>query len=362
VEAQRSQEKVLPAGKVVVSCSAPLGAGGLGRHLQEVVDALDRRRQTTICICGSDRAPRVRGRYRRLPARALSAVLAVPPIRLAAARRELAYCREFDAYAASRLPATDHLIAFNGTALEQIHAARREPGTSISLVSATSHFRRVERQHARAHRQYPIEGSWATRLVERNLREYEEADCIYVASEYVRESFIEEGFADDVLTLFPLTPDPRYEPDPAPRRSPTFDVVYVGTLSVAKGVPVLIDAIRALPHGDLRLVLVGGWKSRSMRRFIEKVCAEDPRIHVRHGDPFADLRGAALYVHPTYNDGFAYAPAEALACGVPVIVSEDTGMKDLIDQGRNGLVLPTGDVGVLTEAIETAYRGELFNG
>jgi glycosyltransferase involved in cell wall biosynthesis len=83
---------------------------------------------------------------------------------------------------------------------------------------------------------------------------------------------------------------------------------------------------------------------------------------VGHGDPFSALRTAALYVHPTYNDGFAYAPAEALACGVPVIVSEDTGMKDLIEPGRTGLVLPTGDVGALTQAIEAAYRGELFNG
>jgi hypothetical protein len=37
-------------------------------------------------------------------------------------------------------------------------------------------------------------------------------------------------------------------------------------------------------------------------------------------------------------------------------------MKDLIEPGRNGVVLPTGDLGALTEAIEAAYRGELFNG
>lgn len=124
-EVERDQERVLPAGRVVVSCSAPLGAGGLGRHLQEVVDALDRTGQPTVCICGSDRAPSVRHGYRRVYARAVSAALAVPPLRLAAARRELAYSREFDSYAAGRLPAAEHLIAFNGTALEQIQAVRR---------------------------------------------------------------------------------------------------------------------------------------------------------------------------------------------------------------------------------------------
>ena len=64
-------------------------------------------------------------------------------------------------------------------------------------------------------------------------------------------------------------------------------------------------------------------------------------------------------MHPTYNDGFGYAPVEALACGVPVIVTQDTGMKDLIERdGADGAVVPTGDLAALAEAIDVAYRGE----
>ncbi len=96
-----------------------------------------------------------------------------------------------------------------------------------------------------------------------------------------------------------------------------------------------------------------------MRRFLQRSCAEDPRIRVAPGDPLEPLRRAGLCVHMAYEDGFAYAPAEALACGVPVIVSEDTGMKELIDPGANGLVLATGDVDALSEAIEAAYAGAM---
>ena len=106
--------------------------------------------------------------------------------------------------------------------------------------------------------------------------------------------------------------------------------------------------------------LVGGWKTPGMRRFISEACARDPRITVSPGDPLPHLRAARLFVHPAYEDGFAYAPAEALACGVPVLVSEDTGMKDLIEPGVTGLILPTGDVSSLTESMEAAYRGEAF--
>ncbi|HTY96275.1 MAG TPA: glycosyltransferase, partial [Solirubrobacteraceae bacterium] len=83
---------------------------------------------------------------------------------------------------------------------------------------------------------------------------------------------------------------------------------------------------------------------------------------VKLGDPLAQLRTASLCVHPSYDDGFGYAPCEALAAGVPVIVTEDTGMKELIESGRNGLVVPTGELEVLVESIDAAYRGELLRG
>ncbi len=195
----------------------------------------------------------------------------------------------------------------------------------------------------------------------RNLREYEQAERIYVSSQYIRESFLEEGFPEERLALFPLTPDPRFEPAP-PSRSSTFDVVYVGSLTVHKGVPLLIDAFSRLPHEELRLVLVGGWGTPGMRRFIAQARARDGRISVTRGDPLPHLHAARLCVHPAYEDGFAYAPTEALAAGVPVIVSEDTGMKELLDGATTGLVLPTGDVAALSEAIDEAFRGAILDG
>jgi glycosyltransferase involved in cell wall biosynthesis len=111
----------------------------------------------------------------------------------------------------------------------------------------------------------------------------------------------------------------------------------------------------------MRLILLGGWGSRGMRRFVQRACARDARIAVRRGDPFAALPAARLSVHPSYEDGFGYAPAEALACGVPVLVSEDTGMKELIEPGRTGAIFPTDDLNALAEAIDAAYRGGLVS-
>jgi glycosyltransferase involved in cell wall biosynthesis len=343
-----------------VSCSAPLGTGGLGRHLSEIVEALERSARTTTCISGSTRASDRRPPRHTLGVPYLAQVLARSPVPVTPGIRTRAIMSEFDAYAAERLPAADHLIAFNGQALAQLQAARRAGYRSTSLVSANSHLRRVARQHARAHRQYPLEGSWARHLLRRNLREYRQVERILVASRYIRESFLEEGFPDELMSDFPLTAHPRFEPSAEHEPASSFDVVYVGSLAVHKGVPLLIDAVRRLPHPDLRLRLVGGWGTRGMRRFVQGACAADRRISVSPGDPLPHLRRASICVHPAYEDGFGYAAAEALACGVPVIVSEDTGMKDLIDDPGAGLVLPTGDLAALTDAIDAAYRGEIL--
>jgi glycosyltransferase involved in cell wall biosynthesis len=358
------QEEVLPGGQVVVSCPAPFGAGGLGRHLKEIVDAVDRRGgDPAICMCRpalAHMSPSTSPSHHELRVTGLSTKLA-RLTRFSPAWANLRRSVAFDGYAAKRLPEAEHLIAFNGQALKQFGAAKRAGYSSISLLSANSHLRQVVRQHAKAHSQYPLERSWATRVLGRSLKEYGRAERIYVASRYTWESFVDQGCGEDRLSLFPFVPDPRYQPSDAPSTSETFDVVFIGRLSADKGVPLLVDAVRRLAHEDLRLVLVGGWSSRGMRRFLQDAVARDSRISVGPGDPLPHLRRARLCAHPSYEDGFAYAPAEALACGVPVIVSEDTGMKDLIDPGVNGLIQPTGDLSALTEAIDAVYRGEILS-
>jgi glycosyltransferase involved in cell wall biosynthesis len=355
------QTEVMPSGAVAVSCSASPGKGGLGRHLQEILTALERGGRQSFSISGASgkRArPAVRGLRR--PAVELPRMAAASRLPLSQGLRALAHAASFDRGAAGHMPGAEHLVAFNGQALEQLRAARRAGYRSVALVSANSHMRRVVRQHELARKRYPLEGSWTRWLLRRNLSEYREADLIYVASRYIRESFLEEGFSDELMEDFPLTPHPRFDGTGTRTSSGEFEVVYSGSLAVHKGVPLLIDAFRRLPHPDMRLKLVGGWGTRGMRRFVEAAVATDPRITAGPGDPLEHLRTASLCVHPAYEDGFAYAPAEALACGVPVIVSEDTGMKDLIDSSAAGLVLPTGDMHQLVEAIEAAYRGELF--
>jgi glycosyltransferase involved in cell wall biosynthesis len=255
-EAKAAQARALPDGPTVVSCSAPVGSGGLGHHLEELIEAL--RAKGSLAAYLSPRpadASGIRVTVPRIVAKALTA----PPLRFSSSWRVRVGNAGFDLTGARALPrGAEHLLVFNGHAARHAAAARRLGYESVGLISANSHLAHVARQHEKAWRQYPIERPWSFRSVSPNLKEYERVDSIYVSSRYAWESFTDRGVAEERLRFWPLTAHPRYEPRAEPSNSDVFTIVYVGSLTVHKGVPVLLDAVRRLPHDDMRLILIGG--------------------------------------------------------------------------------------------------------
>jgi glycosyltransferase involved in cell wall biosynthesis len=185
------------------------------------------------------------------------------------------------------------------------------------------------------------------------------ADRIVVCSRYALESFLARGFKPEQMAHHEVKVSRRFVQHPFVQRSGPFRVVYCGTISASKGVPDLLEAFRQLEDRAARLTLVGYTGSRGMRRFLELAMRRDDRVVLAPGDPLPPLLEAHLYVHPSYQDGFARSALEALAARVPVIVTEDTGMKDLVVPGVNGWVVPAGDVPALAEMIRHVRRCQL---
>jgi glycosyltransferase involved in cell wall biosynthesis len=195
--------------------------------------------------------------------------------------------------------------------------------------------------------------------IRKTLREYALADRIYVHSEYVRQSFLDAGIPAEKLVRTVLHPDPRFVPPAEKVDDTTFRIVYVGRVEMTKGISLLLDAFDRLPTQNADLRIVGGWSTRSVRRRLQTRMRNDSRITVQPGDPLPVLQKADVFVHPSYEDGFGYAPMEALACGVPVVVTEDTGMKEYVRDGVNGFVVPTGSVDAIVAALENLIRSPL---
>ena len=291
-----------------------------------------------------------------------TSLLPYTPVRWLPAWRNHLSNELFDAHAARHLQlhGATHVMGFAGKALRTFRRARTLGARQLELVVPNSHVSNVYALHQRAHQETGIHDSWLNKAqVQKTLREYAMADRIYVHSDYVAETRTARGVPASKLRFERLPVDPRFTPPAERSRTGTFRIVYVGRVDATKGIPLLVEAFRRLNVPGASLRIMGGWSTRAMRQYMEEVLATDNRIHVEPGDPLPVLQEADVFVHPTYEDGFGYAPAEALACGVPVIVTEDTGMKEYVVEGRNGYVVPTGSVEALAKRLQTVYENPL---
>ncbi len=341
---------------LTIVCNAPYGGGGQGQHLAQVVEDSQDLYSEIRYYCALARADDPRGQAISVP-RWVQWLSRIPPWRMDAGLRGDLVARFFQKRVLNQLKMHGTLLGFSGCCRSVLQSARRSGVDSLQVESPTLHGSVVRRQLDKARNRYPLEHSWMGQGYYRNtLVEYELADSIWVNSNYARETFLHEGVPEGKLRVRRLRIHPRFRP---PEHSPDntkMHIVYTGSLTVAKGVPLLLEAFAAITDPEARLTLVGGTGSRGMRQYVESALSRDPRIRVVLGDPLPVLQSATVYVHPSFSDGYGYAPMEALACGIPVIVSADTGMKDCVVDGVNGYVVPTGSVEAIVERLRQLRR------
>jgi glycosyltransferase involved in cell wall biosynthesis len=337
-----------------IACSAPYGCGGLGQHLAEIVESARQEGKLTRYYARLAQSQDPAGCSIALPM--LDPLFTYTPIRFSPGWQNYLNAEIFDRAAAARLHFGQMFIGFNGQALHCYRRAELLQYSCLGLVSANSHALNVSTQHKKALSQYPVESSWLNFTHQQKmLQEYEAADIIYVASAYTRQSFLDAGIDEQKLQNFTFKPAKRFQPTPSPSVDGVFRIVYSGSLTVVKGIPILMEAFSRL-SGKAELILVGSSSSRGMRMYLQDWLRRDSRIRIAPGDPLPHLQKANVYVHPSFEDGFAYAPMEALACNIPVIVTEDTGMKEHIQSKVNGYIVPTGDWAAILDYLQLVQK------
>jgi glycosyltransferase involved in cell wall biosynthesis len=192
-------------------------------------------------------------------------------------------------------------------------------------------------------------------FVNRILAEYEQADVIRVMSNYALQSFLERGFRADRIQVIPPPFDMTDFPA-ADFSGATFRVIFVGQIAPWKGFHHLIDAFNRRPLKDSELILWGGPGSRPVSRYLQQQQALNPAIQVK-AVSIRDVGNEEVYakanvfVLPSLSDGFGYVVAEAMASGLPVIVTKNTGAADLVRDGENGYIVAPGDVEALSDRL-----------
>ncbi len=185
--------------------------------------------------------------------------------------------------------------------------------------------------------------------------ECELADHIIVNSEWSRRCLEEARVSAGKLSIAPLA----YETDgddAAPHEYPErfaagrpLRLLFVGQVTVAKGIKPLLEAMALLADSPVTLTVVGERSAAIPAPF-----ASDARIQwlgaVSRSDVMAHYRSADVLIFPSHSDGFGMAQIEAQGWRLPIIASPSSGR--VVSDGVNGIVLTE----VTAESIANAVR------
>ena len=172
---------------------------------------------------------------------------------------------------------------------------------------------------------------WPQRLAmrARMLREYELADVLLVYSEFHRRSFEEAGFPRSRLYLSPLWVDTEFWHRSRPlrtgaRHSAPLKLLFVGSVDLRKGVHFLLDAVAHCGKA-VELTVVGSRTAETDRAIYRNL----PNVTYRAHQPQADLRliyeTHDVLVVPSICDPFPRVALEAMACGLPAVLTDNCG-------------------------------------
>lgn len=181
------------------------------------------------------------------------------------------------------------------------------------------------------------------------------ADSLIAASSFTARGLIDAGASPDRVAIVPYGADcpldGRRDIHPTRfRSSHTLRLLWVGQLAYRKGAHHLFRALRRLPRGSVELTIM----TRSqMPEELVSLLPDCVRVHSSVSDAERDWLYMThdLFVMPSLVEGFGLTYLEALARGLPILCTPNSGGPDLVSHGKEGFIVEAGRAGSIADTL-----------
>lgn len=259
----------------------------------------------------------------------------------------------FDYWVAHNLSneSVDIVIGYENANRHTFNRARQLGKTTV-LDLAQVHHRTIE-QISSLRPVNELTGGQQDAINHRKQAALDLTDYILTLSSFARQSLVDNGIDPSRIYEVNLGIDiQNFTVVPKPKDG-RFRVLFVGTITYRKGVDLLLQTFRNLALPNAELTLVGPISDgKDLLAQCTDTIRHVPFLH--HDELVHYYQQADVFVFPSYLDSWAQVVLEAMACGTPVIVTENTGAKDAVAKG-GGFIVPTGDERALAEKIKYFY-------
>ncbi len=192
-------------------------------------------------------------------------------------------------------------------------------------------------------------------FIEREIEEYENADIILVPSNFVQKTFLKHNINKSSVINFGSYLDSFYQLKNIKKSSEEFNVLFIGQLSIRKGLHYLIEGFIKFKHPHKKLYIIGPeTKDKVFFRNLLKKKNDGSIIYLgvkTHKEINYYLNISNTFVLPSLEEGLATVTLQAMTSGCPVIVSENTGALEIVEQNECGFVIPIRDTNAIVEKL-----------
>lgn len=162
--------------------------------------------------------------------------------------------------------------------------------------------------------------SYSSKFLNRELESYQLTDYISISSEHVKQSFLKHGIAASKLLVNPYGVDlKQFNPT---ELNNNFDIIMVGGWRIEKGCDLLIKVCEQYHFSLLHVGSIINMKFPQCNNMTHIDSVDQKQLITYYSQ-------AKVFVLPSRAEGLAMVQAQAIACGLPVVCSKETGGKDL---------------------------------
>ena len=192
------------------------------------------------------------------------------------------------------------------------------------------------------------------KYLEKEIKEIELASHIVVASSFSLKTYVDNGISASKISINPYGVDINIfnYSKTAINNHNNLNFVFVGLVDARKGIPLLINAWNKINTGNSTLTIIGPIDQTTR----DKINKLNPNIVIKGRISLLELSHILptydVMIFPSFFEGFGLVIPEAMACGLPVITTDTTCGKDIINDGVEGFIINSSDENSLIRAID----------
>lgn len=186
--------------------------------------------------------------------------------------------------------------------------------------------------------------------------ESKKADLHIVASSFSKASVMYNGFDDEQIIVAPYGVNNTVFKPLDKVYNEGLKVLFVGEINQRKGIAQILQAAKELSEYNIEFNLIGAGKDYCTELYQPYEEYVNFRGHVTFDELKEHYGTSHIFVFPSMGEGFGLVLLEALAAGLPLIVSKNCGGPDIVTEGENGFVIEAGDAEHLKEKILWFYE------